>query len=78
MDIEIKTNEDSFCNLHSIDLNKAGSKLFLLKSITSPKIMVIRLEILIENDYVVVNFLDRTKKNDIYLQNSSYYNLRVS
>ena len=29
--------------------------------------MIIRLEILIENDYVVVNFLDRTKKNDIYI-----------
>lgn len=66
LDIELEVEGAKFKNLHPINLNEAGSSLFtLMDSSSNPLIM--RIEIIMQEDYVVVNFLDRTGEKDILI-----------
>ena len=70
LDIEVVEGNKVFKNLFPIDLNKAGSSMFLLLD-QAKNIKIFRIEILIDLDYVVVNFLDRTGKQDLIFTNST-------
>lgn len=76
LNILIPLENSNFKNMTPIDLNKAGSSLFMLLN-EEGNLMVIRVEILIENDYVVVNFLDRTGKEDLIINNDTEFEMVV-
>ena len=76
LDIEIQTKDSQYRNIYPLNLNEAGSSLFIFLN-QEQNIMIVRIEIIIQEDYVVVNFLDRTGFKDILIQNQSHYKALV-
>lgn len=76
LNISLVDDDETFKTLSPLDLNQAGSSLFILKS-QDGAVKIFRVELLIQNNYVVATLLDRTDECDLNFRNRTAYSLRV-
>ena len=76
VNLSLLSGNTLFKTLSPIDLNQAGSSLFLLKS-KEGSVKIFRIELLIQSNYIIATILDRTDKFDLNFRNQTPYTLRV-
>jgi vacuolar protein sorting-associated protein 13A/C len=64
-----------YSSMKPLDLNKAGTSMFLLIGQDRNSYRIFRVELMIQQDYAFITFMDRTGYNDLVLVNHTDYNL---
>lgn len=74
--LSLMDRDESFKTLSPVDLNQAGSSLFILKS-QDGNVKIFRIELLIQSNYIMATILDRTNECDLNIRNRTEFSIRI-